>query len=113
LKSVSVAAPETFPRLTPDNADHCPCPIEEIQDYLRLEDGDGDAHDRQLTFVRTARAFDSDYWVWEYRLESGTPCYVTVERSADGIMTCMDWNTRHFSPEEYIINQRRRTGRMQ
>jgi|GEM_PF-6809375 len=110
---MSVKPAEAFPRLNSDNSDSCPLPVDEIQEYLRLEDGDGGFQNRQLRFVRTAHAFDSDYWIWEYNLKDGTHCFVTVEKSGREVMTGMDWNTGKLSPEEYIVNQRRRSGRMQ
>jgi hypothetical protein len=105
-------AGEDFPRLALDTPESCPCPLKEIQEYLALEDGDDPDHERNLRFLRTARAFGADFWIWEYSLEDGVHCYVTVEQSQDGLMVGMDWGTGDLTPEQYIVDQRRRTGRI-
>jgi len=104
-----------FPRLDPDTEDSCPYPMQELQEYLKLEDGDwigipnsdGQA-DRKLDFLRTAAAFNSQYWIWEYRLQDSTHCYVTVDVRGSQICVGMDWGTQDLTPEQYIVDARRR-----
>ncbi len=103
---------EDFPRLAQDTSESCPYPMKKIQEYLALEDGDDPDNERKLHFIRTARAFDADFWIWEYALEDGDHCYVTVEHSKDGLMVAMDWGTGDLTPEQYIVDQQRRMGRI-
>jgi hypothetical protein len=52
-----------------------------ILDYLGLETPDGDPlTSEDLTFLRTARVGDSDYWVWSFvEPEGGEAAFAWVE----------------------------------
>ncbi len=94
-----------FPYLVPNSAKNCPQTMEEIQAYLRLEDSDLDSvASRDLTFLRTAKVVDRQFWIWKYTESDGEECYVTVELRTDGTSVLgMDGNSYNLSPEQFIL----------
>ena len=47
-----------------DSSNDCPCSIEEIEEYLDLEDFDRNRD--SMAFVTRATLPDRVYWIWEY-----------------------------------------------
>ncbi|MGA7711909.1 MAG: hypothetical protein WCA81_08415 [Rhizomicrobium sp.] len=97
-----------FPRLFPDTPEGCPRKMDDIQEYLILEDADTDAVEhRDLKFIRTAMVENTKYWIWEYRESDGAQCYVTVSQNAERSMLAMDGNWDGLTPEQYILGDYR------
>ena len=91
-----------FPRLDDDTADSCPCPMQDIIDYLVLEGETVVAAD--LEFIRTALVENHRYWIWRFRDEDGDECYATVQLAPDS-SRCIgyDQNWHSLTPEQYIL----------
>jgi hypothetical protein len=107
----------TFPRLKADTEASCPFPMPEIQAYLKREDGDFiesaglDAQqDRRLHFVKTVFAFGRSYWIWEYKLQDGMHCYVTVDVIGNQMCVGVGFDTAELTPDQYLVADRRRSG---
>ena len=79
--------------------------MDDIQDYLRLEDADADSVEwRELNFIRTALVADTRYWIWDYRESDGAHCYVTVSCNSEGqLCVGMDGNWHGLTPEQFIL----------
>ncbi len=92
-----------LPRLEKDDARSCPVPMRELLDYLRMESGDETIRTKDLTFIRTARIEDADYWIWRFEAQDGTEAYATVSRRTDGA-TCTGYlsNDDNLTPEQHI-----------
>jgi hypothetical protein len=95
-----------FPRLTPDGPDACPVPVADLLAYLADEVPDGDSLTRgDLTFVRTARVADAEYWVWRFREPGprGEDAFATVSRS--GRQVTLGYGTDYYglSPEQFVL----------
>ena len=89
-----------FPRLEDDSAASCPIPMKEILEYLSVESGDVAL--KELSFIRTARVAEWQYWIW--RFDDGGECYVTAAIDADGNAEIgYDQNWHGLSPEQFIL----------
>ena len=64
-------------RLEPDDVSRCPVTMAEVLKYLHAEGESVDEDD--LTFVRTARIDDAEYWLWRFG-DGGSECFVTVSK---------------------------------
>jgi hypothetical protein len=97
--------PVDFPFLSKNTVEECPISMEDIQNYLSLEDADFDSVEfRELTFLRTAKVAEQNYWIWKYNESDGTECYVTVSSDAEGsTVTGMDSNNFNLSPEQFML----------
>ncbi len=96
-----------FPRLKPDTAVACPVSFAEVLAYLAREVPQGGAlSERDLTFLRTARVADCDYWVWSFREPGalGAEAFATVCLSEGGDV-CLGYeaNTYDLSPEQFLL----------
>lgn len=94
-----------FPSLSAETPDSCPVPLSDIVEYLRAESADGEAVQAgQLRFLRTAGVADHRYWIWSFKEEDGTVCYVTVSEAPDG-STCVGYeeNAYGLTPEQYML----------
>ncbi len=94
-----------LPLLSKNTVEECPISMQDIQEYLSVEDADLDAVEyRKLTFLRTAKVADNNYWIWKYNETDGTECYVTVSSDAEGgTVTGMDSNNFNLSPEQFML----------
>lgn len=95
-----------LPRLVPDGPQTCSVPITELLEYLALEVPDGDALTAEdLTFVRTARVGDADYWLWRFQEPGpdGEPAYATVSRIGDQVTLGYGTDYYGLSPEQYML----------
>jgi hypothetical protein len=94
-----------FPFLKDNSEKKCPIGMQEIQDYLRIEDADLDeVKHRKLTFLRTAQVAEKSYWIWKYNESDGAECYVTVSLTKDGsTVTGMNENYDELSPEQFLL----------
>jgi hypothetical protein len=98
----------SFPRLQPDTQSACPVSDDEIQQYLRHEDADGESvARRELRFIRTALVEETKYWIWDYQESDGEQCYVTVAERAGKTMLGMNGNWDALSPEQFILGDYR------
>ena len=101
----------SFPRLSPDTADSCPIPFEEVMEYVRMESADYDqAQEESLRFLRTAQVNDDKFWLWSYTESDGELCYVVYRQSPDGSSLLglssaqPDMDRPHvLSPEQYLV----------
>ena len=92
-----------FERLTPDSPSGCPVPLEDLLDYLADEVPDGESLTAdELTFVRTAKVADADYWVWRFR-EPGPMASATVSTSAGEVVTGYEANYYGLTPEQFVL----------
>lgn len=95
-----------FPRLTPDSADGCPVPMAELLAYLTDEVPDGDSlTPGDLTFVRTARVEDAEYWIWRFREPGpqGENAFAIVSRSGQQVILGYEINYYGLSPEQFVL----------
>ena len=95
-----------FPRLTPDSADGCPVSLSELLAYLTDEVPDGESlTEGELTFVRTARVADAEYWVWAFREPGpqGEDAFVTVSRSGAQVTLGYEANYYDLSAEQFVL----------
>ncbi len=93
-----------FERLEPDDASACPCPMEEIMEYIRDESADlDDAREEQVQFLRTARIGKAKYWIWRYTESDGEVCYLTVSDAPDGTGSMGLSEANGLSPEQYML----------
>jgi hypothetical protein len=93
-----------FERLEPDDASACPCPMEEIVEYIRDESADlDDAREEQVQFLRTAQIGKVKYWIWRYTESDGEACYLTVSDAPGGISNMGLSAANGLSPEQYML----------
>lgn len=95
-----------FPRLTPDSARGCPVPLADLLRYLADEVPGGDSLTRgDLTFARTARVADAEYWVWRFREPGvqGDQAFATVSRSGSRVTLGCETNYYGLSPEQFVL----------
>ena len=95
-----------FERLTPDSPSGCPVPPQDLLDYLADEVPDGELLTAaDLTFVRTAKVADADYWVWRFREPGpdGKDAYATVSASAGEVITGYEANYYGLTPEQFVL----------
>ena len=72
-----------------NGSDDCPCTMEDIEEYLDLEDFDRDPS--TMEFVAKAKLPDRVYWIWEYvdSLKEKVFLIVTKLNQQDSyILTC-------------------------
>jgi len=94
----------TFPFLVDNSPKSCPAALAEIREYLSRESPDthpGKA--RPLTFLRTAKVEDKDYWIWSFEEAGGSRAYVTVARGPDGVDIGYSPDFYNLTPEQYIL----------
>lgn len=94
----------SFSRLTPDSAELCPEPLEEIIRYVQAESGDGDqVSAERLKFIRTALVDANKYWLWSYTEADETLCFVALRQQPDGSLHLGLSETNGLNPEQYLL----------
>jgi hypothetical protein len=94
----------SFPRLPEDAPGSCPCPADEIFEYVQNESSDLEGADRsRLVFVRTAQVADAQYWLWSYTEVDGEDLFVTCRVDADGATTVGLAARNGLSAEQFIL----------
>jgi len=78
----------------------CPVSIEEIQDYIKVEDSL--TRKVKLHFVRTACMNGIVYWLWKYR-SGGITSYLSVIREPDGQITMGTEDANNLTPEQFLV----------
>ncbi len=98
--SVAVA----FDRLALDDADACPCSVDEIFEYVQIESGDLDQADRdRLAFRRTAQVGNARFWLWTYSEQDGEEVFVTYRSDSDGSSTLGMASPNGLSAEQFML----------
>lgn len=95
-----------FERLVPDNSEGCPAPMTRLLSYLADEvPGGEDLGPEDLSFVRTARVEDHDYWLWRFREPGpdGDDAYLTVSRVRGQVAVGYEANFYRLTPEQYLL----------
>src|SRR5436190_7839532 len=98
-----------LPRLAPDTPVSCPRSEQEILEYLDVEapGGSESGSERviqfELRFIRTALVNSSKYWIWRFKDESGTDCYVAVQERTDGESVLGYDESFGLSPEQWLV----------
>jgi hypothetical protein len=95
-----------FPRLDPDSPAACPVPLTDLLVYLAGEVPDGDSlAATDLTFVRTARVAEAEYWVWRFREPGpqGDDAFATVSRSGQQETLGYEANYYGLSAEQFVL----------
>ena len=93
-----------FPRLSPDSAETCPLPLDQVVDYVKMESGDTDsASGDRLSFIRTALVDSEKYWLWKYVENDGAECLVFVRQGGEGRLMTSLTNSNGLSPEQYLL----------
>ena len=96
-----------MPRLTPDTAESCPRPIEQIVEYLRTEAYPEELTDTDLEFLRTASVEGVDYWTWRFTESEGSECFVTVSRRGSETTVGYEENYDGLTPEQFMLAESR------
>ncbi len=94
-----------FPRLADESPASCPVPMEDVLDYLSMEVPDGARlTPEDLSFRRTARVADADYWVWSFTEPDGQTAYVSVSVDGSGTAT-IGYEVDYYSltPEQFML----------
>src|ERR1700704_4283764 len=98
-----------LPRLAPDTPATCPRTEREILEYLDVEapGGSESGSERviqfELHFIRTALVNSSRYWIWGFKDERDTDCYVAVQGLPDGDSMLGYDESFGLSPEQWLV----------
>ena len=98
-----------LPRLAPDTPLTSPRSEQDILEYLKVEapGGSGSGSETvigfELRFIRTALVNSSKYWIWGFKDEGGTDCYVAVQERPDGENVLGYDESFGLSPEQWLV----------
>ena len=97
---------ESLPYLTPNSAESCPVPMDELMAFLQQETIAGESlRASDLEFVRTALVVDYRYWLWRFVDEGDFECFAHASVGPDGQgQVGYDDNFLEYTPEEYIFS---------
>lgn len=96
----------SFDRLAEDTPESCPCPPEEIFEYVQMESGATDQANRErLAFLRTARVAEAQFWVWNYTEHDGEAVFVTYQLNSDGSSVLSLASPNGLSAEQFVLAQ--------
>lgn len=98
-----VARALAIPYLDDDSPDGCPIDVHDLLRYLRANTGSKALGRADVTFVRTARVNECDYWTWRFA-DNGGEAFALVMRdpAGDSWMSCYR-NDARLTPEEILL----------
>jgi hypothetical protein len=96
--------PVVLARLEPDTTDGCPCDVEDVVQYLRMESADlDDTEPDRLRFIRSAALGNVRAWIWEYTEADGEVTYITVHLASNGDSTLGVASPNGLTHEQFLL----------
>jgi hypothetical protein len=98
-----------FPFLMPNDPSECPRRKSEIVEYLDVEAPGGSESgcsrviQFDLRFIRTALVNNTKYWLWGFKDERDSDCYVAVQQTPDGDIILGYDETFGLTPEQWMV----------
>jgi hypothetical protein len=95
--------------LSPNDPSACPTPKTEILQYLGVqapggrESGSSRIIDFDIKFIRTALINRDSFWLWGFKDERGSDCFVSVRLTVDGENILGYDEAFRLTPEQWLV----------